>query len=216
MVRPLPTGKSDYEIVAGERRWRASQLAGLDKVPCVIKSMADEAALAIALIENIQREDLNPIEEARALLRLQEEFQLTHQQIADAVGKSRTTITNVLRLNVLNNEIKQLVENGDLEVGHAKTLLVLPTAKQIELAKLIVAQGLSVRQAEAAVRNLQSSKGKGAASQEMDPNVKRLQRDLSEKLGASVFINHSAKGKGRVIVKFNSLDELDGILAHIK
>ncbi len=217
VVRPLDSSGSNYEIVAGERRWRASQLAGLDKVPCVVKVMADEAALAIALIENIQREDLNPIEEAKALYRLQEEFQLTHQQIADAVGKSRTTITNVLRLNALNDEIKRLVEHGDIEVGHAKALLVLSKAKQIELANLIVAKGLSVRQTEAAVRQMHSAKNKKTSTpDEVDPNVKRLQQDLSERLGAKVLINHTAKGSGKLVVTFNSLDELDGILEHIQ
>lgn len=217
VVRPLSPNGADYEIVAGERRWRASQLAGLDKVPCVIKIMADEAALAIALIENIQREDLNPIEEASALLRLQEEFQLTHQQIADAVGKSRTTITNVLRLNILNSEIKRLVEHGDIEVGHAKALLVLSAKKQMEVANLIIAQGLSVRQTEALVRKIQSGQSKSKKEQRTeDPNVRLLQQDLSEKLGASVSITHTAKGAGKVVVKFNSLDELDGILTHIK
>lgn len=211
------SGANEYEIVAGERRWRASQLAGLDRVPCVIKTMADEAALAIALIENIQREDLNPIEEASALLRLQEEFQLTHQQIADAVGKSRTTITNVLRLNILDDEIKRLVEHGDIEVGHAKVLLVLSTKKQLEVAKIVIAQGLSVRQTEALVRKIQSGKDSSLKNQDiLDPNVRLLQQDLSEKLGAVVSITHTAKGSGKVVVQFNSLDELDGILEHIK
>lgn len=217
VVRPIGVGQKSFEIVAGERRWRASQIAGLDKVPCVVKPMADEAALAIALIENIQREDLNPIEEARALYRLQEEFKLTHQQIADAVGKSRTTITNVLRLNALSEELKRLVENGDLEVGHAKALLVLPESKQLEVSSIIVAKQLSVRQAESLVRQMQlNDKSKKTGQISVDPNVRKLQDDLADKLGALVSITHTAKGKGKLVVKFNSLDELDGILNHIQ
>lgn len=213
VVRPI--GAKKYEIIAGERRWRASQLAGLDKVPCVIRDVPDEAAIAMALIENIQREDLNPIEEAAALQRLQDEFELTHQQVADAVGKSRTTVTNLLRLMTLSSEARKLVEHGDLEMGHARAILTLDVAKQNDAARTIVAKGLSVRQTEALVRRLQQEKITTGETR-IDPDVKRLQDDLSDRLGAPVLIQHSAKGKGKLVISYTSLDELDGILAHIK
>ena len=213
VVRPI--GQKKYEIIAGERRWRASQLAGLDKVPCVIRDVPDEAAIAMALIENIQREDLNPIEEAAALQRLQDEFELTHQQVADAVGKSRTTVTNLLRLMSLSAEARKLVEHGDLEMGHARAILTLEVPKQTEAARQIVAKGLSVRQTEALVRRLQQEKI-NSDDVRIDPDIKVLQDDLSDKLGAPVLIQHSAKGKGRLVISYTSLDELDGILAHIK
>lgn len=214
VVRPL-AGPNQYEIIAGERRWRASQLAGLDKVPCVIRSVSDEAAIAMALIENIQREDLNPIEEAAALQRFQDEFELTHQQVAEAVGKSRTTVTNLLRLMSLSAEAKKLVEHGDLEMGHARAILTLDSAKQTEAARTIVAKGLSVRQTEALVRRLQQEQ-MATGDTKIDPDIKLLQDNLSDKLGAPVMIQHSAKGKGRLVIRYGSLDELDGILDHIK
>lgn len=213
VVRPI--GTQQYEIIAGERRWRASQLAGLDKVPCVIREVADEAAIAMALIENIQREDLNPIEEAMALHRFQDEFELTQQQVAEAVGKSRTTVTNLLRLMNLTNEAKTLLERGDIEMGHARAILTLDANKQTEAARTIAAKGLSVRQAESLVRRLQQQAA-AKPEQKLDPNVRKLQDDLSDKLGAPVHIQHSAKGKGKLVIKYGSLDELDGILAHIK
>ncbi len=213
VVRPV--GNRKYEIIAGERRWRASQLAGLDKVPCVIRDVPDEAAIAMALIENIQREDLNPIEEAAALQRLQDEFVLTHQQVADAVGKSRTTVTNLLRLMSLSAETRKLVEHGDLEMGHARAILTLESLKQTEAARTIVAKGLSVRQTEALVRRLQQEK-LTTGDVRLDPDIKVLQDDLSDKLGAPVLIQHTAKGKGRLVIRYGSLDELDGILEHIK
>lgn len=213
VVRPI--GAKKYEIIAGERRWRASQLAGLDKVPCVIRDVPDEAAIAMALIENIQREDLNPIEEAAALQRLQDEFQLTHQQVADAVGKSRTTVTNLLRLMSLSPEARKLVEHGDLEMGHARAILTLDTARQTEAARTIAAKGLSVRQTEALVRRLQQERI-ATGETRLDPDVKLLQDNLSERLGAPVLIQHGAKGKGRLVISYTSLDELDGILAHIR
>lgn len=213
VVRPI--GNRKYEIIAGERRWRASQLAGLDKVPCVIRDVPDEAAIAMALIENIQREDLNPIEEASALQRLQDEFVLTHQQVADAVGKSRTTVTNLLRLMSLSAEARKLLEHGDLEMGHARAILTLDNLKQTEAARAIVAKGLSVRQTEALVRRLQQEKVSGGDVR-VDPDIKLLQDNLSDKLGAPVLIQHSAKGKGRLVISYSSLDELDGILDHIK
>ena len=208
-------GKNKYEIIAGERRWRASQMAELDTVPCLIKEVPDEAAIAMALIENIQREDLNPMEEAIALQRLQDEFQLTHQQVAEAVGKSRTTITNLLRLNALNDDVKKLLEHGDLEMGHARAILPLTGLAQSEAARSVVARGLSVRQTEALVRNLQQEKS-AKPKAKIDPDVRKLQDSLSEKLGAAVQIDHSAKGKGKLVIKYGSLEELDGILGHIK
>jgi ParB family chromosome partitioning protein len=214
VVRSISSNK--YEIVAGERRWRACQLAGLDKIPVIIKQVADEAAIAMALIENIQRENLNPIEEAMALQRLIEEFELTQQEAADAVGKSRTTVTNLLRLMSLNPDVRRLVEHGDLEMGHARALLSLPFEKQVEVARMVTGKELSVRQTEALVRRLQSTKGKKAPSGKLDPDIRHLQDNLAEKLGTQVMIQHTAKGKGKLILKYNSLDQLDGILGHIK
>ena len=214
VVRPM-AGANQYEIIAGERRWRASQLAGLDKVPCVIRAVTDEAAIAMALIENIQREDLNPIEEAAALQRFQDEFELTHQQVAEAVGKSRTTVTNLLRLMSLSAEARKLVEHGDLEMGHARAILTLDSVKQTDAARTIVAKGLSVRQTEALVRRLQQEEI-ATGDTKIDPDVKLLQDNLSDKLGAPVMIQHSAKGKGKLVIRYSSLDELDGILDHIK
>lgn len=215
VVRPI--GLNKYEIVAGERRWRATQLAGLDSIPAIIRDIADETAIAMALIENIQRENLNPMEEAIALQRFADEFQFTHQQIADAVGKSRATVTNLLRLMSLNGEAKTLLEHGDLEMGHAKALLGLPDSLQGKAARAVVAKGLSVRQTEAMVRALLAQADKPAeVERSLDPNVRKLQDQLSEKLGAPVQIEYNARGKGRLTIAYNSLDELDGILAHIK
>lgn len=208
-------GKNQYEIIAGERRWRASQMAELDTVPCLVKDVPDEAAIAMALIENIQREDLNPMEEAIALQRLQDEFQLTHQQVAEAVGKSRTTITNLLRLNSLNDDVKKLLEHGDLEMGHARAILPLSGIAQSDAARSVVARGLSVRQTEALVRNLQQEKA-AKPKTKVDPDVRKLQDSLAEKLGAAVQIDHTAKGKGKLVIKYGSLEELDGILSHIR
>ncbi len=206
-----------YEIIAGERRWRATQLAGLDTIPAVVREVPDEAAIAMALIENIQREDLNPMEEAIALARLQAEFELTHQQIADAVGKSRATVTNLLRLMSLRDEVQRMLEHGDLEMGHARALLALPAEQQVQAAHGVVSKGLSVRQTEALVRRLlDEASAPAAAVAAPDPDIRRLQESLAEKLGAAVEIQHGAKGRGRLVVSYNSLDELDGILAHIK
>ena len=215
VVRPLGD-KDRYEIIAGERRWRACQLAGLQDIPVIIRDVPDDAAVAMALIENIQREDLNPIEEAIALQRLQKEFELTQQEVADAVGKSRTTITNLLRLMSLKEEVRRLLEHGDLEMGHARALLGLSEHKQVSAANSVVSKGLSVRQTEALVRRLQQQEHSDKTADAIDPDIKRLQDELSEKLGASVMIQHSAKGKGKLVFKYNSLDELDGILNHIK
>jgi ParB family chromosome partitioning protein len=221
VVRPLDApaaGESQhYEIIAGERRWRAAQIAGLTEIPAVIRRIPDEAAIAVALIENIQRENLNPLEEARALERLINEFELTHQEAAQAVGRSRAGVSNLLRLLELAPEVSERVERREIEMGHARALLALSNRKQqIEVSILIVKKGLSVRDTEALVRRMQQSPGsKPEAEAEGDPNVNRLEQELAEKLGAKVAIQHSAGGKGRLVVSYNSLDELDGILAHI-
>src|SRR5690606_6444363 len=190
-------GPDRYEIIAGERRWRATQLAGVDTIPAVIRDVTDEAAIAMALIENIQREDLNPIEEAVALKRLQDEFGLTQQEVADAVGKSRTTVTNLLRLIQLTGEVRTMLEHGDLEMGHARAMLTLTEEQQVEVARAIVAKGLSVRQTEALVRRIQAAKPQPQEPVRPDPDLMRLQTDLSDTLGAVVKIDHNAKGKGR-------------------
>jgi ParB family transcriptional regulator, chromosome partitioning protein len=214
VLRPVDDGR--YEIIAGERRWRAAQLAGLDRIPALIKDVPDEAAIAMALIENIQREDLNPIEEAFALKRLQDEFELTHQEVAAAVGKSRTTVTNLLRLISLSDEVKKLLEHGDLEMGHARALLTLEEDDQRELARQVVAKDLSVRQTESLVRRLQQQQTKAVPTHRVDPDIKKLEESLSEQIGVPVSLQHNAKGKGKLVLSYNSLDELDGILAHIK
>ena len=200
-----------FEIIAGERRWRAAQLAQLDEVPCLVKNVPDEAAVAIALIENIQREDLNAMEEAQALDRLMIEFELTHQEVAEAVGKSRTTVTNLLRLNNLNDDVKLLVEHGDIEMGHARALLALDGEMQSEAAQTVSGKGLTVRDTEKLVRKLLEP-AKPKPEKEIDPDVKNLMTRLSENLGAQVAIDHNAKGKGKMVINFGSLDELDGIL----
>lgn len=214
VVRPIGGGR--FEIIAGERRWRASQQAGLDKIPAMVREVPDEAAIAMALIENIQREDLNPIEEAVALQRLQQEFELTQQQVADAVGKSRVTITNLLRLIALPEEIKTLLAHGDLEMGHARALLGLPLEQQVEGARHVVARGLTVRQTEALVRQWLNSKDRPAEKAKADPDINRLEQRLAEKLGAPVQIKHGTKGKGQLVIRYSSLDELQGVLAHIR
>ena len=214
VVRPVEGGR--YEIIAGERRWRASQQAGLERVPALVREVPDEAAIAMALIENIQREDLNPIEEAVALQRLQQEFQLTQQQVADAVGKSRVSVSNLLRLIALPEEIKTLLSHGDLEMGHARALLGLPADQQVEGARHVVARGLTVRQTEALVRQWLSSKEKPRAEVKVDPDISRLEQRLAERLGSPVQIKHGQKGKGQLVIRYSSLDELQGVLAHIR
>jgi len=213
VVRPISA--THYEIIAGERRWRASQLAGLDTIPAIIKPVSDESAIAMSLIENIQRENLNPIEEAVALKRLQDEFNLTQQQVADAVGKSRVSVANLLRLIGLNPDVRLMLEHGDLEMGHARALLALPDQQQSEAARTVVGKGFSVRQTEALVRRLLAEAGKVVKPDVNDPDIRNLEEKLSEILGARVQIQHGAKGAGKVTLKYNSLDELDGILSHI-
>ncbi|MGE4408297.1 ParB/RepB/Spo0J family partition protein [Pseudomonas sp.] len=214
VVRPISGGR--YEIIAGERRWRACQQAGIEAVPALVREVADEAAIAMALIENIQREDLNPIEEAVALQRLQQEFQLTQQQVADAVGKSRVAVSNLLRLIALPEEIKTLLSHGDLEMGHARALLGLPAEQQVEGARHVVARGLTVRQTEALVRQWLNSKEMPKVEARVDPDISRLEQRLAERLGSPVQIRHGQKGKGQLVIRYSSLDELQGVLAHIR
>ena len=219
VARPLAE-PGRYEIIAGERRWRAAQLAGLERIPVIVREVADEAAVALALIENIQREDLNPVEEALAMQRLIDEFELTQAAIAETVGKSRTTVTNLLRLLRLGGEVRTLLERGDIEMGHARALLTLAPADQLRIAREVVGRGLSTRETESLARRAgepgaEPSAGK-ASDKAPDPDTAGLERRLSEQIGAPVAIQHGARGKGRVVIRYSSLDELDGILAHIK
>jgi ParB family chromosome partitioning protein len=213
VIRPI--GDQRYEIIAGERRWRAAQLAGLADIPALIREVDDEAAIAMALIENIQRENLNPVEEATALQRLQSEFGLTQQEVADAVGKSRSAVANLLRLMTLQPEVRKLLEHGDLDMGHARCLLALEAADQVAAARQVVARELSVRQTEALVRRLQAEAQESPPAK-LDPDIRRLQDELAQKLGARVQIQHTASGRGKLVLNYGSLDELDGILAHIR
>ena len=218
VIQPIVVRKIDdhrFEIIAGERRWRAAQLAELDEVPCLVKNVPDEAAVAIALIENIQREDLNAMEEAQALDRLMNEFSLTHQEVAEAVGKSRTTVTNLLRLNNLNDDVKLLVEHGDIEMGHARALLALEGESQSDAAQVVSGKGLTVRDTEKLVKKLLEP-AKPSVEKEIDPDVQNLMTRLSENLGAPVSIDHNAKGKGKMVISFNDLEQLDGILSKIQ
>ena len=223
VVQPVvvrSAGDGRYELIAGERRWRAAQLAGLSEIPVVLKEVDDQAAMAMGLIENIQRDDLNPLEEAQALHRLLEEFELTHQEIAQAVGKSRTTVTNLMRLLDLNADVKARVEAGDLEMGHARALLALEGDLQSQAAQVVVKKGLSVRETEALVRRFKEqgalSSRNAAPAAEEDPDVRRLIQGLTERLGAPVQLKQGANGKGKLVISYNSLDELEGIMAHIK
>ena len=210
VVRPL--AENSFEIIAGERRWRAAQLAEIDLIPCLIKDVPDESAVAIALIENIQREDLNAMEEAIALERLLTEFELTHQEVADAVGKSRTTVTNLLRLNNLNDEVKTLLEHGDIEMGHARALLALESDIQNTTARTVVAKELTVRETEALINKVQEPE-KPKEEKIKDPDTKALEQNLSEKLGSNVSISHNKKGRGKLVISYTNLEELDGIVA---
>jgi ParB family chromosome partitioning protein len=221
LVRPLPDrtpGESQrYEIIAGERRWRAAQMAGITEIPAVIRDVPDEAAVAMSLIENIQRENLNPLEEARALGRLIEEFGLTHQAAAEAVGRSRAAVSNLLRLMELPEEVKHLLEQRSIEMGHARALLGLTARRQqIEVANLVAKKSLSVRDTEALVRRLLAPPpADGGEPKPQDPDIRRLELELADKLGAKVLFQHAPSGKGKLVVSYNSLDELEGILAHI-
>ena len=213
VVRPLLGGR--YEIVAGERRWHAAQLAGLTEIPAIIKDIPDEAAVAIALIENIQRESLNPIEEGFALQRLIDEFSMTHQQVAESVGKSRASVTNLLRLLQLADEVKVMLEKGDLEMGHARALLSLPLVLQIEAGHIIINKQLSVRETEELARRLQMP-NLPQMPKSIDPDIRRLQEDLATRLRLAVAIQSSPKGKGKVIIRYSDFSELDAILAYFQ
>ncbi len=219
VVRPLARAAGSparYEIIAGERRWRAAQLAGLADIPAIVRRIPDESAIAVALIENIQRENLNPLEEARALQRLISEFELTHAQAAEAVGRSRAGVSNLLRLLELPPEVCELIERRQIEMGHARALLGLPQRSgQRQAAAQVVAKGLSVRETEALIRRMLRPVEADGTERAADPDVRRLEQQLSEKLGARVAIRPGAAGKGTLIVTYNTLDELDGILAHI-
>lgn len=214
VVRPISAGR--FELIAGERRWRASQLAGLQEIPAVVKDLNDQAAAAVSLIENIQRENLNPLEESRALQRLIDEFDMTHQEVAETVSRSRTTVTNLLRLKDLNEDVKILVDERQLDMGHARALLSLTGHEQSVLAKKAADQGWSVRETERRVKNQLNPQPKTTkASAETDPDIKRLQEQVSERLGASVEVQHKSNGKGKLVINYTSLDELDGILNKI-
>ena len=218
VIQPIvvrPVAKDKFEIIAGERRWRASQLAQLSEVPCIVKDVPDEAAVAIALIENIQREDLNAMEEAVALERLLTEFALTHQQVADAVGKSRASVTNLLRLNQLNDDVKLLLEHGDIEMGHARALLALKDTEQSDAGRLVAAKQLTVRETENLVRRILEPKPV-VAEKPRDPDVVSLEQRLSERFAAPVQISYNNKGKGKLEISYSSLDELDGIIVKLQ
>jgi len=221
VIQPVivrPVGQGRYEIIAGERRWRAAQRAGLDEVPVVVRPVADKAAIAMALIENIQREDLNPLEEATALQRLISEFKLTHDEAAQAVGRSRAAVSNLLRLLELRAETKKLLEAGKLEMGHARALLGLASLQQVQAAQTVVAKGLSTRDTEALVKRLLAEAGKptGRKAPTKDANVRRLETELAERLGAKVSIDHQKGGHGKLTIAYASLDELDGILDKLR
>ncbi|MCF6338136.1 MAG: ParB/RepB/Spo0J family partition protein [Gammaproteobacteria bacterium] len=220
VVQPIvirPIGGERYEIIAGERRWRAAQIAGLHDIPAVVRDVSDEAAIAMALIENIQREDLNPIEEAVALQRLIDEFEMTHQQAAGAVGRSRAAVSNLLRLLSLNDDVRKMLEHGDLEMGHARALLALEGQVQSEAARDVAARGCTVRETEQLVRRLSNASAKTKKEvKSVDPDIKRLQDELAQKLAAKVLFQHAPKGNGKLVIHYNSLDELDGILARIQ
>lgn len=206
-------GKDEYELIAGERRWRAAQMAGIEKIPAIVREVPDEIAIAMALVENIQRENLNPIEEATALRRLVDEFQMTHQEAGDAVGRSRSAVSNLLRLLELSGEVRELVDARHLEMGHARALLSLDESLQAQAAKEVVAKGLSVRETEQLVRRLKTPPV--IRKRELDPDVQHLQDRLAEKLCARVKLTHNARGKGKLVIAYNSADELDGILEHL-
>ena len=222
VVRPVAGGtggEQRYEIIAGERRWRAAQMAGLDTVPAVVRDVPDKTAIAMALIENIQRADLNPLEEAEAMQRLISEFEMTHQEAAEAVSRSRAAVTNLLRLLELSREVQDMVRKGALEMGHARALLALKGPAQTDAARRVVDRGLTVRDTEGLVRRrLQELQGTTNAAKQpkTDPNVRQLERTLGEKLGAKVLVEQSSKGAGKLVIHYTTLDELDGILAHIR
>jgi ParB family chromosome partitioning protein len=221
VVRPISKkgGSQRYEIIAGERRWRAAQMAGLAEIPAVVRDVPDEAAIAMGLIENIQRENLNPLEEARALDRLIREFDLTHAEAAKAVGRSRASVSNLLRLQDLSEKVKPLLEDRQIEMGHARALLALSNAvQQFDAARQVIKKGLSVRETERLVKRVLDRAGSkpGKKTPAQNADIRRLEIEISEKLGAKVSVDHTAKGAGKLVISYNSLDELDGILKHIR
>lgn len=215
LVRPVSSG---YELIAGERRWRAAQLAGLHEIPAVVREIPDQAAAAMSLIENIQREQLNALEEANALARLVDEFGMTHQQVADAVGRSRAAVTNLLRLQELDSAVKKLIEAGSLDMGHARALLALSGDQQRQAARQVADKGMSVRDTERLVKNWLRQGDKPAAdkSPRRSPELEALESDISERLGARIDIQYDKKGRGKLVIHYNSLDELDGIIEHLR
>ena len=210
VVRPLGEGR--YEIIAGERRWRAAQIAELDAVPALIKDVPDEAAIAMSLIENIQREDLNPIEEAAALERLQKEFQLTQQQVAESVGKSRAAVANLIRLLALEKDVRIMLERGDIEMGHARALLSLSGLRQVDAARTVAGKGLTVRQTEALVKRYQNDAVAAREPTRQNPDVRRLEQEVGEKVGLPVTLRYGSDGKGKITFAYSKLEELDGLL----
>ena len=219
VIQPIvvrPAGGDQYEILAGERRWRAARLAGLQHVPAVVREVPDEAALGIGLIENIQREDLNPLEEANGLKRLIEEFHLTHEQVATAIGRSRVGVTNLLRLLELAPAVQSMVQDGTIDMGHARALLALSKARQVEVAQRVAAEGLSVRETERLVQEATSAPRKGkVAGPRLDADGRRLQEDLAESLGATVHLRPRAGGRGSVVIDYASLDQLQGLVKRL-
>ena len=214
VVRETPAG--DYELIAGERRWRAAQMAGLDVIPSVVRRVADEIALAVGLIENIQRENLNPVEEANGLRRLLDEFGLTHQQVADSIGRSRAAVSNLLRLLKLDPAVRVHLENGRLEAGHARAILSLPREQQLAAADTVIQQRFSVRQTEQLVRRYLSGKRKEKRkTAPKDADLRQLEEELSQQLAATVSLEQRGQG-GRVVIEYNSLDELEGILERLR
>lgn len=216
VVRPLEGDGERYELIAGERRWRAAQIAGLHELPAIVRSVPDRTVMSIALIENIQREQLNPLEEARALQRLLGEFGMTHQEVASAVGRSRAAVSNLLRLLELGETARALLEEGRLEMGHARALLAVPEPTQAGLAAQVADRGMSVRATEKLVRDALAQKAAPPARKSPDPDVARLETEIAERLGAPVSIRHGRKGRGELVIRYSSLDELDGILTHLR
>lgn len=211
VIRPIQDDQFSYEIIAGERRWRAAQLAGLKQVPAIVRDLNDQVAIALALIENIQRQDLNPIDQALALQRFHDEFGLSHQEIAETVGKARTTVSNLLRLLSLDDVIKGFMQEGQLDMGHARAILALKAKDQIAIAKVIIDKNLSVRQTEQLVREWNQPK-QSKPKEATPPDIEQLTQRLSERFGAQVKIDHNKQGKGKLVIQYHSLDELDGIL----
>lgn len=211
VIRPVDDETHPYEIIAGERRWRAAQLAGLTEIPAIVRDLNDQVAIALALIENIQRQDLNPIDQAIALQRFHDEFGLSHQEIADTVGKARTTVSNLLRLLSLADDIKDFMQQGQLDMGHARAILTLKGKDQLEVAKIVIEKGLSVRQTEQLVRDRSEPKQEKEKAP-VAPDIEQLTQKLSERFGANVKIDHNKKGKGKLVIHYHTLDELDGIL----